>query len=156
MSLKCVETKKIQNPELFANIIYNNFLYLTEFPHLSHNKKTIIDTLRLPNNLCFLVYNDDKLIGYLVGDFKTLNDQRYVYYISYLYVLESYRSNGLGGQLMNLLINRCKSLGVSFIVLTCDNHDPKVIKFYKKHGFVLDPILGLKASKRHQVMCLYL
>jgi len=156
MALKCIETKRIQNPELLANIIYHNFVYLIEFPHLSHNKKAIIDTLKLPNNLCFLVYEDNNLIAYLVGDFKTLNDQRYVYYISYFYVMENYRSNGLGGQIMKLVINKCKNMGISFIVLTCDNHDPRVVKFYKKHGFVLDPVLGLAASKRHQVMCLYL
>lgn len=156
MVLKCIETKQIDNPEFLADIIYNNFVYLIEFPHLSHNKKDLIKMLRSEDCLNFLVYNDDKLIAYLIGDFKTLNDNRYVYYISYFYVVEAYRSKGLGGQLMNTIINKCKKMGVSFVLLTCDWHDPKVVKFYKKHGFVKDPILGTLASKRHVVMCLYL
>jgi GNAT superfamily N-acetyltransferase len=156
MVLKCIETDKIKNPNLLSNIIYNNFVYLTEFPHLSHNKKAINDILKLENNLCFLVYDNDNLVGYLVGDFKTLDDQRYVYYISYFYVMESYRSQGLGGQIIKTVINKCKKLGVTFIVLTCDSYDPKVVKFYKRHGFILDPILGTSASDRHIVMCLYL
>ena len=155
MVLKCVETKKFKNPDAMANIIYNNFSYLVKFPQLSHNKNAIIESLKLDDSLCFLIYDDDKLIGYLTGDFKTLNDKRYVYYISYFYVMEAYRSKGLGGQMMNLLINKCKKMGTSFIVLTCDSYDPKVIKFYKKYGFVLDPVLG-NSNDRHIVMCLYL
>ena len=156
MVLKCVETKKIKNPEIMADIMFNNFSYLTEFPHLSHNKKELKKILKLEDNLCFLVYDNDKLVAYLVGDFKTLNDSRFVYYISYFYVLENYRGNGLGSQILKMVINRCKKLGMAFVLLTCDTYDPKVVNFYKKHGFVKDPILGTLASERHMVMCLYL
>jgi ribosomal protein S18 acetylase RimI-like enzyme len=156
MVLKCVETKRIKNPEALANIIFNNFSYLTEFPHLGHSKKEIKKTLKLEHNLCFLVYDDDKLVAYLVGDFKTLNDQRYVYYISYFYVIESYRNNGLGGDILKIVIDKCQGMGLSFILLTCDTYDPRVVRFYKKYGFKQDPLLGTLASKRHVVMCLYL
>lgn len=155
MVLKCIETKKLKNPEILSDIIYHNFIYLIDFPHLSHNKKDIIKTLKFEGNLCILVYDDDKLIAYLVGDFRTLDDKRYAYYISYFYVLEAYRSKGLGGQIMKLIINKCKKMGVPFMVLTCDSYDPKVVKFYKKYGFILDPVLG-GSDARHTVMCLYL
>ncbi len=154
MVLKCVETKKIKNPEILADIIFNNFSYLTEFPSLSHNKKEIIKILKLDENLCFFIYDNDKLVAYLVGDFKTLNDKRYVYYISYFYVMEAYRGNGLGGQILQMVINKCKKVGVPFIILTCDTYDTKVVNFYKKYGFSKDPVLG--TNDRHNVFCLYL
>ena len=156
MVLKCIETKNVENPKLMSDIIYNNFSYLADVPHLAHNKKAIADIFKLENNMCFLIYDDDTLVGYLVGDFKILNDKRYVYYISYFYIIEAYRGNGLGSKVLKLAINKAKKQGVSFVLLTCDTYDPKVVNFYKKHGFVKDIVLGTAASSRHVVMCLYL
>lgn len=156
MTIKCIETSKIENPEIFANLIYNNFIYLEPTKHLSHNKQEILKTLKLDKNLCFLVYDNDTLVGYLVGDFKVLNDQRKVYYISYFFIMEAYRSHGIGSQVMDMVKNKCKSLNIPYILLTYDSNDNKLTKFYNKHGFTLDKSLGTLASKRHIVMCLKL
>lgn len=153
--LTCYETAKINNPKIFADTIYNNFLYLKDFPELMHTQKNIIDTLNTNEGMNYLVYFNKKLIAYLIGDFRTLSDNRYVYYVSYFYVLAAYRNQKLGSQLLQKLINKCKSKGVKFIVLTCDAKDDKAMNFYKKYGFVQDPILGEK-NKRHNVYCLYL
>jgi ribosomal protein S18 acetylase RimI-like enzyme len=152
--ITCIEVNKIKNPELLANIAFNNFSYLTKFPELMHTKKDIVKTLQSDGNLCFLIYDGDNLIGYLIGDYRTLPDSRYAYYISYVFVSEKYRGKKLGTKLMDLLINKCKQSGTKFIVLTCDTLDSKVTQFYKKYGFVIDPILGNR--KRHEVFCLYL
>ena len=152
--IKCVETTKIQNPEVLAQVIYKNFNYLIKYPELQHNMKTIIETLKAEGNFCYLLYHDIKLIGYLVGDFRVLPDNRYGYYISYAYICEDYRNRKLGSQLMNKLINKVKEKGVKFIVLTCDVRDKQVVKFYQKYGFNKDPNLG--GNKPHIVFSLYL
>jgi len=153
--ITCIEASRIKNPELLANVAFNNFIYLTEFPELMHTKQDIIKTLQASGNLCYLVYDDTKLIGYLIGDFRTLPDNRYGYYISYMYVSEQYRAKKIGSKLMNMLIDKCKSTGTKFIVLTCDVNDTKIVNFYKKYGFNIDPSLG-DNNKRHVVFCLYL
>ena len=61
MVLKCVETKKIKNPEIMADIMFNNFSYLTEFPHLSHNKKELIKI-----NKCIFLRNNLNHINILL------------------------------------------------------------------------------------------
>lgn len=153
-TIKYIKVDKLQNPELLSDVIFNNFNYLTEFPELSHTKKEIIKLLQSDNSIIYLVYDKNKLIGYLVGDARKFPDGRYGYYISYLYVLKSYRNKKIGSTLMNMLINNAKNQGIKFILLTCDTDDTKVVNFYIKYGFKVDSSLG--GSKRHNVYCLYL
>lgn len=152
--IRCIEVEKIKNPETLANVVFNNFSYLTEFPELSHNKNEIIKTLNSDGNLCYLVYDKNNLIGYMIGDFRTFPDNRYGYYISYVYIAKAYRDRKLGSNLMNKIITKCRNIGVNYIILTCDTKDEQIVNFYKKYGFVVDPYLG--GNKRHNVYCLYL
>lgn len=153
--LSCYESKKVNNPDIATTILYNNFLYLTKFPELVHTKEEIRRSLTNEDTYCYWLYDDNKLIGYLTGEYKKLNDNRYVYYISYFYISTQYRNKQLGTKLMKVLIDKCEREGTKFILLTCDTKDPKVVHFYKKLGFVQDPILGSN-TKRHNVMVLYL
>ena len=152
--IKCVETNKIKNPELLASVVFNNFIYLTHFPELQHTKKDIVKILITDSCLCYLLYDENKLIGYLIGDFRNLPDNRYAFYVSYVYISDKYRNRKLGSELMQYLIKRCNDVGTKFIVLTCDTNDQKVVNFYTKMGFVIDSSLG--GNKRHNVYCLYL
>ena len=154
MDIRCIETTKIKNPKLLANVVYNNFIYLTKYQELQHDINNIVKALDADESLCYLLYHDDKLIGYLIGDFRVLPDNRYGYYISYVYISENYRNHKLGSKLMYKLINKCQSKGVKFVVLTCDTRDKKAINFYKKYGFKVDPNLG--GNKLHDVFSLYL
>jgi len=149
-----VEVKKIKYPDILTSIIYNNFLYLENYPDLMHNKNDIFKTLTNNDNFSYFIFLTNKLIGYLIGDFRTLLDNRFVYYISYLYIAKNYRRRNLGTNLMKLIINTCSNIGIKFILLTCDTFDIDVINFYKKFGFTDDVVLSNK--NRHQVFCLYL
>ena len=152
--MKCVEVKKIKDTTLMVNTIYNNFLYLVEYPDLMHTRDEINKVLNSNGCMNLLVFYNNKLIGYLIGNFRTLQDSRYVFYISYFYISQEYRNRGIGSKLMNLLILKCKTMGVKFIVLTCDSQDPKTMKFYRKYGFTTDPLLS--KNNRYDVYTLYL
>ena len=156
LKINCIKTTKIKNPDILANVIYNNFKYLYNYPELQHTVKDIIKVLQSDGNFCYLLYNDKDLIGYLVGDFRVLPDNRYGYYISYVFISEKYRNKKLGSKLMNMLINECKNRGVNHIVLTCDSRDKQIISFYKKYGFKMDPNLGGNNNKIHNVYSLRL
>jgi GNAT superfamily N-acetyltransferase len=125
------EIKKINSGiDSLVNIIYKNFKYLSSDPKLGHTHNEIKRLLKNNDMLSLFVYNQNgKLIAYLIGEFKTLNDGRYVYYISYLYVAKPYRSRKIGAQLMKLIISKCNNIGVKHIILTCDTHDRKVLTF---------------------------
>lgn len=149
-----IETNKIKNPEILSKVIFNNFIYLTHFPDLQHNKQEITRILQLNDGLYFLVYDNSVLIGYLVGDFREFPDGRYGYYISYVYISEYYRNKKIGSTLMDMLIKNCREREIKFILLTCDTNDKKVVDFYKKYGFSVDSTFG--ENKRHNVYSLYL
>jgi ribosomal protein S18 acetylase RimI-like enzyme len=154
MKITYIKVKKINNPNLLADIVFNNFIYLKNIENLGHNKEEIIKTLNLPNNLDYLVYIDNKLIGYLIGDFRNLNSGRLIYYISYIYISKSYRGHKIGSQLLDLIINICKTKKIKYIVLTCDSEDNKIVRFYERYGFKVDE--ELDNNSRHNVYSLYL
>lgn len=73
---------------------------------------------------CFVAYEDEKLVGFIYGGVlcKTL-------YPQYLYVIPSYRNNGLGKELLNTLENNtdCTASMVYYNRSLCD--------FYQKIGY---------------------
>lgn len=152
--LQCVETKIIKEPGQLINTIYNNFLYLVEYPVLMHNKDEIRRIITATNCMNYLVFHGGKLVAYLIGDFRTLDDNRYAYYISYIYVTRKFRNRKIGSKLMKKLIIRCLEKGVKFIVLTCDSDDPINMAFYRKFGFKPDPLLS--KGGRQDVLTLFL
>lgn len=154
MNITIIKTPRINNPELLANIAYHNFKYLTKYPELQHSIDDIMKSLKSEGNLSYLLYDNKKLIGYMIGDFKTLPDNRYGYYISYVYIMEKYRNSGLGSKLMDMLIQECKDRGIGWIVLTCDSRDKKIVRFYEKYGFTIDK--SLDQNKIHKVYSLRL
>lgn len=155
LNIRCVETSKVPNEELLATTAYNNFSYLTEWPELMHSKKDIIEVLNSSNPLCYFVYDDDKWIGYMIGDFRTLPCGRYGYYISYIFVSQDYRNKKIGSWILSMLIDKCKTDGTKYIVLTCDTTHTHVVQFYKSMGFKVDSMLG-DNFRRHNVFSLNL
>lgn len=145
MSENCLlfECQRINNNYELINAVYNNFIHLKEFPSLQHNKEEIRKMLNREEFYGLLIYSSKKkLIAYLLGEKMKLNDGRYVYYISYIYVIKEYRSQGIGKRLLKKVINKCKNnFGISFILLTCENENIKARQFYAKQGFVLEKFL---------------
>jgi len=135
-----------ENTTHFTDVIYNNFLNLRRNKDLKHTKTEISRLLVSQKMYGFLIYNNAILIGYLVGEMLNLNDGRLVYYINYLYVAKKYRKKGLGEQLVKLALRKSENIGLSFVVLTCDTYNQHVCEFYKKRGFILDPILSKGAQ----------
>ena len=96
MKLQCLEVKVINNPKLLSAVIYGHFEHLAIYPALNHNPQSIEKLLMNIEGLNFLIYYQDHIIGYLIGDKRYLDDHRYVYYISYLYVVKKHRNKKTG------------------------------------------------------------
>ena len=155
MTVTCLQVKNVSNPKLLASIIYGHFVYLKAYPELNHNLVQIEKLLTAQNNVSYLLYFRNQIVAYMIGDTRYVADNRYVYYISYLYVIEKYRSQRIGSLLINQAKKLCRDVGISFIILTCDKNNKKANHFYRKHGFVLDPVMGCQ-SQHQNVFCLYL
>ncbi|UUC45397.1 GNAT family N-acetyltransferase [Flavobacterium cerinum] len=81
----------------------------------------------IENALCFGVYHNDQQIGYakVVSDFSTMA------YLGDVFILESYRGQGLSKQLMETIMSHPELQNLRrWILLTADAHE-----LYKKYGW---------------------
>ena len=145
---------QLNNIDRLAKIIFLNFIELENEPGIVFNIDDITSTLK-SNELLgwFLLDDNNKIIGYVVGELKELTDGRYVYYISYLYLIGKYRSMGLGYKMMLECIQYITSINVPFIMLISNIHS-KAFRLYKQLGFGFDPIIKIN-NPNYSVLLLY-
>jgi ribosomal protein S18 acetylase RimI-like enzyme len=140
---------KNQDMTLLVNTIYKNFLELATEPRLNHNKTEIQKTLDSEGVVLFLILHENKIIGYLLGEVMDLEDKRHVLFISYIYVAQSMRSNGLGGELMTIAENFALNNKCIGVMLIFDTHNSNLVRFYERRGYMLD--INLRRYERHDV-----
>lgn len=151
--MKIQRFDKITNISRLAKIIFFNFIDLQKESDIIFNINDITSTLS-SNSLLgwFLLDDNGKIIGYIIGELKDLSDGRYVYYISYFYLIQQYRSKGLGYKMMLMCIEYIKSINVQYIMLISNIHS-KAFKLYESIGFNYDPII--KINNPNYVVLLY-
>lgn len=152
--IRPVDTSYFNTPnvDLFVNIVYNNFKNLAKYPELKHTKPDIRELLKSPNMKGYIVREDKKILGYLLGDVNLLADGRKVFYISYIYIAQTFRNKKLGSKLLELVINNSRTLNFDGVMLICDTEDQPVFEFYQKRGFM--PDLILRRYDRYDVLFL--
>lgn len=144
--MKLQKFEVIDNYERLSKIIFTNFIDLQYQPGIQFSIDSIRDDLISPNLLgWFLINEENKIVGYMVGNKKRLNDGRRVYYISYFFIVESYRNTGLGKEMMINCINYIKNINIPFILLTTEINS-NAYNLYKKFGFGFDPLIKVDNS----------
>ncbi len=83
--------------------------------------------------------------GTLVGYLRILTDHSYIYYLLDVMVDPGTRGRGIGGKLVEIAVNGCKSNGFMKIFLTAI---PGSEGFYKKFGFKesMSPVLTMRGE----------
>lgn len=155
MIVKEVNNQTIfKSVNLLTNMAYNHFIYLTGQNNVAHNIDDIRRLLLSDTFYGILILEKAKILGYLFGEVKKVNDGRIVLYIWYIYVQPHMRHKKLGSKMMDLVIKKCKNVGIQFVMLICDTEDDKLMSFYGKYGFTKDILL--RTNERQDVMCMYL
>lgn len=152
ISLSDMQTS--DNGNILSYIIYKNFIELSRVKYVEHTKKYIANLLSSEQLFGYLVKFNNKIIAYLVGENTQLQDGRYVYYISYMFVVPKYRKLKIGTALLQKVVQHCKNKGINFVVLTFDTNNKILYNFYHNFGFVPDPMLT--NGMQHEIFCLYL
>jgi len=141
--MKFQQFKKLDNINRLAKIIFLNFIKLMDQPNIEFSIEAI-ERLLASNNLVgwFLLDNNDKIIGYLVGEIQRLQDGRLVYFISYFYISKNYRGKGLGKIMLLRCLKFIKDNNIPFTMLITER-DTVGYNLYKKIGFQNDTLIKI-------------
>jgi ribosomal protein S18 acetylase RimI-like enzyme len=142
--MKIQRFDQLYNKDRLAKIIFLNFFNLQYEDNIDFSIESIIDILNSPALIgWFLLDNDNKIIGYLIGKSQGLDDGRFVYYISYFYIVNKFRNKGLGTRMLLTCMEYIKNQNISNIMLITKNNS-KAHKLYASLGFDTDPIIKIK------------
>lgn len=152
MSYKIINHSYLSNSKLnlFTDTIYNNFIDLSKYKHLSHDKKNIYELLKSDTAQVYLIIINNKIAAYSVGNITKLHDGRKVVYITYLFTAEQFRKHGFASKLLQMSFDVCKKKYLDGVMLTCDSQNITLYDFYLKKGFM--PDLLLRTYDKYEVL----
>ena len=107
-------------------------------------KMAIIDLEEVKNNngKCYIVVEDDKAIGLIMGCIFPYEEYDYLDYkcpkrgeITELIVSKNARSKGIGNMLMNKMEDYFKSVGCEYVLVDVFAYNENAIKFYERREY---------------------
>jgi GNAT superfamily N-acetyltransferase len=141
--MKIERFTNLKNIDRLGKIIFLNFMELQKEDDIEYSYESIKEILSSGNLIgWFLMDNQDKIIGYLIGTIKGLNDGRNVYFIHYFYIIQKYRKFGLATRMLLIAINHITNINIKFIMLLSKINSPGW-NLYLKYGFMEDPVIKL-------------
>jgi ribosomal protein S18 acetylase RimI-like enzyme len=147
--------KLIRSPDVhvndFADVIYDHFKEIRHQPNVLHSIPSVRELLSSNQMMGYVIYANNSIIGYLIGERRVMEDKRDVYFLAYIYVIPKCRQQHIGTKMLQALITECKKQQINHIMLMCDTGNAMLSKFYGKFGFAPDPILF--EGRKHDVLC---
>lgn len=96
------------------------------------------DRISKDDGCVFVAIVDNKIVGYLCGGLTKAEDYRILPIVAELentFVLDEFRSKGIGKQLHNKFIEWCKTKNVGKIRVEASTQNELAIKFYRNNNF---------------------
>ncbi len=106
--------------------------------------RRVWQVLGSPDSYCMIAENEEKVIGFAMGQMETFFDLT-AYNLNEVIVATEYQNQGFGTQIITELENRVKQLGASMIQLKSVNDDLHE-HFYGKLGYNDASNLKLKSK----------
>ncbi len=154
INMKIEKFTSLKNTDRLSKIIFLNFIELQNQIGISFSINEISRLLNSSKLIgWFLLDDNNTIIGYIVGETRTLDDGRYVYYINYFYIVPRYRAKGIGKDMLMKCINEIATQNIKFIMLM-SNIDSNAFKLYSNLGFVIDPSININNDK-YKILYMY-
>jgi GNAT superfamily N-acetyltransferase len=150
MSLHIIRNITPEKSKKLVDMVYRNFLDLTDYPELKHNKKELTRLVTSNKSKTIFIIVKNKIAAYVIGEVLELIDGRQVFYINYLFTAKQFRKKGFASKLMDYIDEIVVKLNYDGIMLTCDTENYEVYNFYLSRRFF--PDLILRQYKKHDVM----
>jgi len=133
----------------FRDIIYKNFEHIADIEELNHTAYEIFRLLISSLSIVFIAIYNKKIIGYIVAEITEIDSKRLLH-IAYLYVVPTYRKNGVGTYLLNRITQSGIEYNADAISLTFDTYNKKLENFYFSNYFNYDP--NFRSKQRYDMM----
>lgn len=108
------------------------------WPFLSWGEEYFKKQLTQVDRIIFVAKEGDKVIGYIAGVSKmdhSLCDQPTIVELDNMLVMDDYRGQGIGSELVKKLKDWAKEKDAARMIVLANHKNDKGINFYKKHGF---------------------
>ena len=109
-----------------------------------HEKMALVDLdeVNKNNGICYLAFENDKVIGLIMGMIPPYNEYDYLDYkcpkrgeITELIVTNKIRSNGIGQKLINKMEEYLKSVGCEYVIVDVFAYNEIGKNFYNKKDY---------------------
>ena len=109
-----------------------------------HEKMALVDLdeVNKNNGICYLAFENDKVIGFIMGMIPPYNEYDYLDYkcpkrgeITELIVTNKIRSNGIGQKLIKKMEEYLKSVGCEYVIVDVFAYNEIGKKFYSKNDY---------------------
>lgn len=81
------------------------------------------------------VFQEDKILGFCA--YYANDNDNFISFISMIVLIPDARGKGISSQLIDIVVDDCKTLGMHSIELEVADTNLRAIKFYKKKGFTI-------------------
>lgn len=110
----------------------------TSWPYEEEGEKYFRDRIAGKGGVCLVAEKNGKLVGYVMGGWSHLNFSAYKgkrAELENICVAEAERSQGVGAELVEALIDWCKQNGATHVMVDAYTPNLRAIEFYKTQGF---------------------
>lgn len=134
----------ISNIGILCDFYYGNAKQCSHMDSFGYDdaKAKIIqmaDHIKDGTAICYGLFDEGVLVGYIWAYSHKYRDEDRVY-ISEIRILEKYRGNGYGEELIRQVENEARRLKVAAVYLHAEAVNEAAIRFYKKLGFIPERI----------------
>lgn len=117
-----------------------DFYAIDNYPIEIETAKKLFEEFIADKNLgkCWLIYNDDKIVGYFILTFIfSFEYQGKIAFIDELYIKENHRGKGIGKTTINFIKEQIPKLSLKLLYLEVEHHNENAQKLYIANDFVI-------------------
>jgi ribosomal protein S18 acetylase RimI-like enzyme len=113
-----------------SNAFHSHYTYTDAYEKMND----LIDHLRNNTATVFGAFENDELIAFIWAYVHQFREENRMY-VSEIRVKEKYRKHGIGKELLGLVEDKAKEMGLGATYLHAEANNPEAVGFYKAAGY---------------------
>ncbi len=113
-----------------SNAFHSHYTYTEAYEKIND----LIGHLRDNTAVVFGAFDDEKIVGFIWSYVHQFREEKRMY-VSEIRVKEEYRKHGIGNQMMRMVEDKAREMGLGAVYLHAEANNPEALRFYKVVGF---------------------